>query len=41
MSVLLQGFDAVPVSINVAMSKRGALLPAQVVLGEGALALLC
>ena len=37
----LQGLDTVPVSINVAKSQSGALLPAQVVLGERTFALLC
>lgn len=35
-----EGLDAVLVSINIAVSKCGALLPAEVILGEGALALL-
>lgn len=39
--VLLEGLDAISISINVAMSKRCALLPAEIILGEGALALLC
>ena len=33
--------DAAPVSIYIAETKRGALFPAEVILGEGALALLC
>ena len=35
-----QRLDPVPVSVNVAQGQGGALLPAEVILGEGALAML-